>query len=395
MSTRKPDRRMDLSHFCRRLPRSGIREIMDVAAGFDDVVSVVAGEPSFDTPAFIIDAALADARAGHTHYTPSVGIAPLRDAVAARCRERWGQAVASEDVLIGAGAVNAVLATFLTLVDRGDEVLLPDPGWPNYWAQVQIAGGTGVAYPLSPDDGYLPDLRVLDSLLTARSKVIVINNPSNPCGVVWPADAVSKVAEWARERKLWMMSDEIYEDLVFEGEAVSAARWGRERTIVIGGCSKSWAMTGWRIGWAVCPPHVVRAAAPVLEALVSCACEVSQRAALAALTGPEDVVGEMRDTYRRRRDLVRARLQPEGLLPVVPTGAFYALVDLRSTGLSSHEAAMQLIREERLATVPGSAFGRMGEGFLRVSLAHADEKLEAACERLVRFARRHAGTGSR
>ncbi|HSK08384.1 MAG TPA: pyridoxal phosphate-dependent aminotransferase [Vicinamibacterales bacterium] len=377
-----------LSRFSDALPRSGIRAVMELAAQDPAVISLAAGEPSFRTPGHIIDAAMEAARAGHTRYTPSVGIPPLREAVAARCAERWAMAVGAEDVMIGAGAGNAIMATLLVIVDEGDEVLVPDPAWPNYIAQVQTARGVPVSYPLRPQDGYLPDVRALDGLVTARTKAIITNNPSNPCGTVWPRETVAAVAGWARDRDLWVIADEVYEELVFDGEMVWAAPYDRERTIAIGGCSKTCAMTGWRIGWAVSSSRLVDAAMKVQEPLISCASDVSQRAALAALTGPQGFVDEMRAAYRRRRDLVRKLLEPAGLLPTVPSGAFYAMADLRATGLTSLDAAMRMIREERVATVPGTAFGGVAEGFVRLSLASSDEEVCTGCERIVRFAAR-------
>lgn len=382
-----PDR--PLSAFARLLPRSGIRAVMEAAAHYDDVLSLAAGEPSFRTPPHIVDAALDAARAGHTRYTPSAGIAPLRAAIASRYTAKWHDAVDASQVLVAAGAVNAILASLRVVLDHGDHVLIPDPGWPNYVPQVQVAGGIPVSYPLRREDGYQPDPALLDRAITDRTRVIITNNPSNPCGAVWTRQATERLMAWAAARDIWVLADEIYEDLIFDGEMVVAAPLDRPRTIAIGGCSKSYAMTGWRIGWAIAPAHVITHAGKVIEPLISCASDVSQQAALAALQGPQGVVVQMRDAYRRRRDLVAGILGPAGLLPLVPGGAFYALVDLRVTGLSSQDAALRLIDEERLATVPGSAFGAVAEGFVRISLASDDADLIDGCTRLVRFARRH------
>jgi aspartate/methionine/tyrosine aminotransferase len=378
------------SRLSQQIPRSGIRAVMDLAARTEGVISLAAGEPSFRTPEHIIEAAFEAARAGHTRYTPTLGTWPLREAVAARYAARWGSAVSPNEVLIGAGAVNAILATLLVIVDEGQQVLVPDPGWPNYDAQVRVARAVPVGYPLRPEDGYLPGLDVLDRLVTPKTKVIVTNNPSNPCGVVWPRERVAALMDWARSRDLWVMADEIYEDLVFDGEMVPSPPFNRDRTVLISGCSKTFAMTGWRIGWAVAPAKLIELAVKTQEPLVSCASDVSQAAALAALTGPQEFVEEMRLAYRRRRDVARQVLQPAGLLPTVPAGAFYAMVDLRGTGLPSQDAAALLIEEERIAAVPVSAFGKVAEGFLRISLASSDEDVRIGCERIARFAERHA-----
>ncbi len=376
------------SHVVAGMPRSGIRAVMEVASKLDEVIHLEVGEPSFRTPLHIIEAAYAAARDGRTRYTNNAGTPELRRAVAARAAGRWGQPVDPAEVLVGAGAVNAIAAMLFTLVVEGDEVLIPDPGWPNYAGQITLARGTAVHYPLRPENGYLPDLAEMDRLVTPNTKAIITNNPANPCGSVWPRETVAAFADWAKRHDLWVIADEIYEDLVFEGEMVPLAPFDRERTIAVGGCSKSYAMTGWRIGWAIAPEHLVPMAGKVQEALVSCAAEVSQCAAVAALEGSQACVAEMRDAYHRRRNLVRDILQPAGLLPTPPQGAFYALADLRASGLSSLAASTALIEEERVATAPGSAFGEVAEGFVRLSLASSDEDLLTGCERIVRFVER-------
>jgi aspartate aminotransferase/aminotransferase len=374
------------------MPRSGIRAVMEVAARTEGVIHLEVGEPSFRTPDHIVEAAFAAARAGHTRYTANAGLPELRRAVAARTAARWERPVDAAEVFVGSGAVNAIAAMLFTLVVEGDEVLLPDPGWPNYHGQVALAHAVAVGYPLRPENGYLPDLDELDKLVTPKTKLVVVNNPGNPTGAVWPRETVAGFAAWAKRHDLWIIADEIYEDLVFEGEMVPLAPFDQERTIAVSGCSKSYAMTGWRLGWAVAPEHLVPLAGKVQEALVSCASEVSQRAALAALDGPQDCVAEMRAAYGRRRDLVAGILGRAGLLPTPPRGAFYALADLRATGLSSQEAATALIEEERVATAPGSAFGRVAEGFVRLSLASSEADLRAGCERIVGFVERRRET---
>lgn len=372
------------------LPRSGIREVMEFAAGRPDIIKLHVGEPSFRTPEHIIEAAFRAARDGHTRYTANAGTPELREAVAARYAPRYGHPVSAAEVLIGAGAVNAIAAMLFALVEEGEEVLVPDPGWPNYHGQVMLAHGVAVPYPLRPENDWLPDVADLERLVTPRTKVVILNNPSNPCGVVWPRETVRAVMEWADRHDLWVISDEIYEELVYDGEMVPAASFGKERTISIGGCSKSYAMTGWRIGWAIADAPLVALAGKLQEALVSCPSEVSQEAALAALTGPQDCVEHMRQAYEARRDLVRDLLEPAGLLPTVPQGAFYALVDLRSTNMPSRDAVLRLIEEEGITLSPGTAFGREAEGMARMSLASSEEDLQAGCERIVRFVERHA-----
>jgi aspartate/methionine/tyrosine aminotransferase len=377
------------------MPRSGIREVMEFAAGKADLIKLHVGEPSFRTPLHIIEAAMEAARAGHTRYTANAGTPELRQAVADRYAPRYGYPISPEEVLVGAGAVNTIAAMLFSIIDDGDEVLAPDPGWPNYHGQVTLARGVAVPYPLHAGNGWLPVVEDLERLRTSRTSAVILNNPSNPCGVIWPRATVAAVMAWAKAHDLWVISDEIYEDLIYDGEMIPAAPFDRERTIAIGGCSKSYAMTGWRIGWAIAPADLVAVAAKVQEGLVSCPSDVSQSAAVAALTGPQTCVEEMRRAYETRRDLVRDLLAPAGLLPTVPEGAFYAMIDFRALGLPSRDVVKRLIEAEGVTLAPGTAFGQQSEGMARISLASSEEELQAGCERIVRFVERHAPVAAR
>jgi aspartate/methionine/tyrosine aminotransferase len=378
------------SRLAEALPRSGIREVMELATQLSEVIHLEVGEPSFNTPAHIIEAAREDAYAGYTKYTPNAGLPSLRRCVAERYSAAWGRTILPEQVLISAGAVNAIMATLGALLDEGDEVLIPDPGWPNYVSIVQMLRGTPVPYPCTPENGYLPDPAVITARITPRTKALILTNPSNPTGAVFPEATVEQMIQLAADHDLYVIADEVYEALVFEGQHVPAARFDCDgRVIAISGCSKTYAMTGWRLGWAITAPDIVSLAAKLMETVVSCAPAVSQRAAEEALTGPQDCVAEMRAAYARRRDIVRDILGPAGLLPVVPNGAFYALVDLRATGLPSRELSRRLLEEERVAAAPGDTFGQQSEGKVRISLASSDEAVTEGCRRIVRFAERY------
>jgi aspartate aminotransferase/aminotransferase len=372
------------------LPRSGIREVMDLARQMDDVIVLVVGEPSFNTPPHIIDAAAEAAHAGTTKYTPNAGLPGIRAAVAERYAKKFGRTVTPAEVLVTAGAVNALAAIVAGIAEEGDEILLPDPGWPNMVAMIELARAVPVRYPMLPENGYVPQVADVEARITPRTKAIVINNPSNPTGAVFPLERIRELVELARKHDLWLISDEIYEDLIFEGRHVPAARFDEDgRVITISGASKSYAMTGWRIGWAITQPDLVSLCGKIQEALVSCPPAVSQAAAEAALRGPQDAVEEMRQAYERRRDLVRGILEPAGLLPTIPRGAFYAMVDLRGAGIPSRDLSRLLLEEERVAAAPGSTFGEVAEGMVRISLATADDELAEGCRRIVRFAERH------
>ncbi|HEY8598324.1 MAG TPA: aminotransferase class I/II-fold pyridoxal phosphate-dependent enzyme, partial [Thermomicrobiales bacterium] len=304
----------------------------------------------------------------------------------------WDRPVTPAQVLVTAGGINALAATALALIEAGDEVLLPDPGWPNYMSVVALAHGRAIPYPLRPERGYLPDPAEVAALITPRTKLLLLNTPSNPTGAVFPAATVAELVHLATVHDLWVLSDEIYEALVFDGTHIPAARYDDDgRVITVSGCSKTYAMTGWRLGYAIAPPDLIGALAAVQEALVSCAAAPSQRAAEAALRGPQGCVTEMRAAYARRRDLVRAVLGPAGLLPTVPQGAFYALVDLRGLGLTGDALARALLDEELVAVAPGETFGAGAAGMVRISLAAADDELAEGCRRLLAFAARHGG----
>ncbi|MFN8678972.1 MAG: aminotransferase class I/II-fold pyridoxal phosphate-dependent enzyme [Thermomicrobiales bacterium] len=377
------------SALAQALPRSGIREVMDLARQMDDVIVLVVGEPSFNTPPHIIDAAAQAAHGGTTKYTPNAGLPGVRAAVAERYTRKFGREVTPGEVLITAGAVNALAAIVAAIAEEGDELLIPDPGWPNYVAMIELARAVPVRYRLEPEQDYRPDLAAMEAQITPRTKAIIINNPSNPTGSVFDEATVRGLVDLARKHDLWLISDEVYEDLIFAGEHVPAARFDSERVITVSGVSKSYAMTGWRIGWAITNPELVALCGKIQEALVSCPPAPSQAAAEAAVRGPQEMVEEMRAAYQRRRDLVRDIFLPLGMLPAVPEGAFYALVDLRAAGIPSRDLSRMLLEEEQVAAAPGSTFGDVAEGMLRISLATADDDLREGCERIVRFARRH------
>lgn len=377
------------SALAQALPRSGIREVMDLARQMDDVIVLVVGEPSFNTPPHIIDAAARAAHDGATKYTPNAGVPGVRAAIAERYSQKFGYEVKPTQVLVTAGAVNALAAIVAAIAEEGDEILIPDPGWPNYVAMIELARAVPVRYRLEPEQRYRPDLAALEAQITPQTKALIINNPSNPTGGVFDEATVKGLVALAQKHDLLLIADEIYEDLIFDGEFVPAARFDRERVITVSGVSKSYAMTGWRIGWAIMDPELVALCGKVQEALVSCPPAPSQAAAEAAVRGPQEMVEEMRLAYQRRRDLVRDIFLPLGMLPAVPEGAFYALVDLRAAGIPSRDLSRMMLEEEHVAAAPGSTFGDVAEGMLRISLATADDDLREGCERIVRFARRH------
>ncbi|HZU15641.1 MAG TPA: aminotransferase class I/II-fold pyridoxal phosphate-dependent enzyme [Candidatus Dormibacteraeota bacterium] len=370
--------------------RSGIREVMELAATMTDVIHLEVGDPDLSTPAPIVEAAHRAALEGYTHYAPNAGLPGLRAAIADWRRERYGLETPPEGVVVTPGAVCALASSVLALVDPGEEVLVPDPGWPNYVSMVRLAGARPVAYPLRPEAGYLPDPADLEPLVTPRTKLLLVNTPANPSGAVFPEAVVRDLVGWAADHDLYVLSDEVYEAFVFRGRHVPARCFDPDgRVVTVAGFSKTYAMTGWRLGYAVAPPEIAELITRLQEPLVSCAATPTQKAAEAALRLPEAVVEEMRERYRRRAELVAEVLEPAGLLPVRPAGAFYAFLDLRRLGDDSHRLARRLLERERVATAPGETFGAGGRGRLRISLTADETSLLEGCRRILRFAAEH------
>jgi aspartate aminotransferase/aminotransferase len=365
------------------LPRSAIREIMSLAAGKPDVIHLEVGEPDAPTPAFIIDGALRAAHAGWTRYAPNAGLPSLRSKIAERASTRWSTRVSQKRVVVTTGAVGGLFSALFSVLDPGDELLIPDPGWPNYAAIAHLAGAHAVRYRLLPEKGFLPDMAELRRLTSEKTKAILFNTPGNPTGTLFPSGLMRDLVEHARQAGLYIVSDEVYEDMVFEGEHVSAASFGAEdRVFVVSGASKSFAMTGWRLGWLVCPPQLAGTVTALQEPMTSCASTIAQKAAEAALEGGEAAARELCRMFRRRRDIVVEVLGKRGVLPVVPAGAFYALVDIARTGLDSLTFCKQLLEDKSVATVPGITFGPASDRYIRIAFTINDADLRKGLERL-------------
>ncbi|MFC5748223.1 pyridoxal phosphate-dependent aminotransferase [Actinomadura rugatobispora] len=371
-----------------RMPRSGIRAIMDMAWRLPGpVIGLHVGEPSFATPPHVLDAA-ADAYAkGRTRYVPNAGVTELRDAIAAKLRERNGLAAAeTERVIVSAGGMQALQLGMSAVVSAGDEVLIPDPGWPNFTMLVQLLQGVPVRYELRPENGFQPDVDELARLVTPRTRAIVVNSPSNPLGTVLPAATVERLVEFAREHDLWLVSDECYEEITFDGPHVSPARFDTDgRVISCFSFSKTYAMTGMRVGYLLAPPELAPVCAKLQEPLVACVNAPAQYGALAALTGPQDQTAAARDAYRERREAATAVLDRAGLPYLRPEGAFYLWADVSDRcGDDVTAWAVRLLREEHVAVAPGTTFGPHGEGWIRLSLATATEDLLEGLDRIIR-----------
>ncbi|BAS26634.1 pyridoxal phosphate-dependent aminotransferase [Limnochorda pilosa] len=371
-----------LSRNAAGLAPQGIRAVMELARQVPGCIHLELGEPDFPTPPHIVEAAVAAAREGWHKYTPNAGLPELREAVARRVAADDGLAVEARQVCIHPGAVTGIASALMALVEPGDEVLVPALSWPNATMFLELQGARAVPYPLPAERGFLPDPESIGRLVGPRTKVLLLNTPANPTGAVFPESLVRDLVEVARAHDLWILSDEIYARIVFDASHVSPARFAPERTVVVSGLSKAYAMTGWRIGYTISPRQVADLIVRLQEPLISCTNTIAQRAALAALDGPQACVAEMRDAYHRRRDRAVELLATLGLPAYRPQGAFYLMVPATLPGEPSTDAARRMVLEQGVAVAPGSAFGTAGEGLVRVSLASSEADLSEGLRRL-------------
>lgn len=370
----------------RLMRRSGIRQIMDLAAAREGVLHLEVGQPDFATPAHIIEAGCEAARSGFTTYTANKGLPEVRASIASKLERVNGIAATADDIVITAGAVNALMEVLTTLVSPGDTILIPDPGWPNYQMMADVLSARTVHYPLVPEDGFLPDLDRLDQLAReSGAKVLMINTPGNPTGAVFPRQVVEALVELAARHDMYLLSDECYEEIVFVGEHVSpASLGGADHVLSVFSMSKTYAMTGWRVGYVTGHRELIDLVAKVQEPMISCATSIAQKAGQAALDGDQHCVREMTRTYRERRDMVVGLLRDGDLLISVPDGAFYIMADVSRVDRDSYAFARRLIQETGVAVAPGETFGPSGAGKVRLSLATATPDLHEGAQRLVK-----------
>jgi aspartate/methionine/tyrosine aminotransferase len=374
---------MKPSHAITSLPRSGIREIMELALTVDGAIHLEVGEPNFATPRHICEAAATAAFDGFTKYTPNAGIPPLREALAVKVRERNGIDASPNQVVVTPGAVAGIYSTLAALVDPGSEVLLGDPSWPNYGLMMRLLGITPIHFPLGLEAGLIPRAADIEPLITERTRAIILNSPGNPTGAVTPRDALVDVLELARAHDLWVLSDEVYDEMWFDAPPTAAAPLDADgRVVTFFSFSKTYAMTGWRVGYLVAAAEVAALIIKAQEPITSCVNAPAQMAAIAAVTGPQDCVAEMRDSYRQRRDLAVDLLTARDIHHVRPTGAFYLMVDVSPSGMIGMEFTRRLVLERGVAVVPGTTFGPDSGRFVRVSLATATEPLLEGIGRL-------------
>jgi aminotransferase len=368
---------------------SGIRKIFEKAQSMPDVIRLEFGEPDFQTPENIKEAARRAITNGRTKYTPGAGMPELRKAIADKLQSENNIHYEPNEVVVAAGATSALNLSVLGSIDQGEEILIPNPGWATYAYAVGIVGGVPVEYKLDRKRDYAFDKDYVSSLVTDKTRAILINSPNNPTGSIFSEKDLHAVADLSLERGLTVISDEVYEKFRYDyapsevSPCIGALPDMKDRTIVVNSFSKTYAMTGWRVGYVASSASLADAMAKVNTAANSCVSQISQIAALEALTGPQDSVKEMLSVYKERRSIIVKRLNEiNGFDCPLPKGAFYAFPNITGTRLNSFDLSMKILETAHVATVPGSSFGSEGEGYLRLSYANSKQNIEAALDRI-------------
>ena len=360
------------------LKRSTIRVLFDAAEGRSDVVRLEVGEPSFTTPSHIIEAAARAAAQGNTRYGPNGGLASLRELLVEKVRIVNGFETSIDRIVVTPGAMNGLYSLYLALLDPGYEVLLPTPGFPNMDEMVRLTGGVPVFYELDWADGYLPDPEKVASLMTDRTKVLFLNSPSNPTGMVFPPDRIRQIVVAASDRGVWVVSDEVYDQLILDDDRAYLSPGAVDPALPVVSVysfSKVYAMTGWRVGYVVAPAALADALRKLQEPQVSCPSTISQKAAEAALTGPREPIDAMKAAYVERRDFAWGLVQELGLESLRPQGTFYMLVDISRSGLPPLEFALRLLERDGVSVAPGEVFGPGGNRVVRLSFANDEASI--------------------
>lgn len=381
-----------LARHIQNLKPSGIRKFFDIAATMDDVISLGIGEPDFVTPAPIIEAGIRSLQAGETHYTSNHGLIELRRAVSDYLQRNYGVIYnPANEIVITVGVSEALYLSMTAVLNPGEEVIVPTPCFVSYQAEVTLAGGVPIEIPTYAEDGFMLRREALEAAITPRTKAILIGYPNNPTGAVATHQAMLQIAEVAAAHNLVVISDELYDKLIYGVEHVCfpALPDMRPRTLLLGGFSKNYAMTGWRIGFAAGPVEMIEGLVRIHQYTIMSAPTPAQAAAVVALRDGAPYVEEMRQEYDRRRQLVVSGFNQLALPTFEPHGAFYAFPNIQASGMDDETFAQKLLTEEHVAMVPGTAFGPGGEGHVRCSYATSYEKLEEALHRIERFMQRY------
>jgi aminotransferase len=373
----------------RDIPRSGIRDFFEIVQSMHDVISLGIGEPDFVTPWHIREAAVFSLEKGRTGYTSNLGLPQLRESIASYVSRKFHLAYdAPSEVLVAVGVSEAIDLALRALLDPGDEVLYHEPCYVSYNPSISLAHGQPVAVPVHEKDDFQLRADELARRITPKSKVLLLNFPTNPTGATMSREALAPIAELCCQHDLIVISDEIYAELTYDDAAhvsIATLPGMRERTIFLHGLSKAWAMTGFRIGYACAPAPLIEAMMKIHQYAILCAPTMTQDAAIEALEHGDDAVAHMREKYELRRNYIVAALNDMGLPCPMPRGAFYVFADIRPTGLTSRDFSLRLLEEQKVAVVPGTAFGTNGEGFVRCSYATAMDQIKIAMDRMATF----------
>jgi aminotransferase len=383
-----PSLRDRLNTTVRDIPRSGIRDFFEIVSTMKDVISLGIGEPDFDTPWHVRESTVFALERGATHYTSNLGYLELRRALARYVLKAFGAEYNPDtEILITVGVSEALDLALRALLNPGDEVLYHEPCYVSYRATILFSHGRPLAVETRSDNGFRLTRAMLEAKATPRTKVLMLNFPNNPTGAVMGRQDLEDIAAFVRERDLIVVTDEIYGELTYDAPHTSIISLPglRDRTIFLHGFSKAWAMTGFRLGYACGPAELIEAMMKIHQYTMLCASSLSQKAALEALARPESDIAEMVDEYRRRRNFIASAFAGMGLECHHPLGAFYAFPSIAKFGLPSRDFSVQLLHEEKVAVVPGTAFGACGEGFVRCAYATSMEKIKEAMTRLRRF----------
>jgi aminotransferase len=376
------------------LPPSGIRRFFELVEKMPDAISLGIGEPDFVTPWRVREAGIYSLESGHTHYTPNRGIRPLLEELARYLERRFGVSYdPAAELMITVGGSEAIDIALRAVVEPGDGVLIPQPCFVSYLPCAILAGGRATSVYTAVEHEFQVQVEDLAGVCDEGARVLLISYPSNPTGAIMPRRGMEVLIRFAEERDLLVISDEVYAELTYDGQHASAAAvaGAKERTILVGGFSKAWAMTGWRLGFAAGPAEIISAMVKVHSYAVMCSPTTAQEAAIEALRGCDEDVAQMRREYNQRRRVIVNRLNAMGLRCFEPKGAFYAFPSIAKTGLTCEEFAQRLLEEEKVAVVPGTAFGECGEGFVRCSYATSMPLIEEAMARMASFVARVAG----
>ena len=381
--------RNPLSSVIQKIEPSGIRKFFDIVSEMKDAISLGVGEPDFDTPWFIREEGIYSLEMGRTFYTSNAGLKDLKTEVSAYLHRRFGLSYdPAEEIMITVGGSEAIDLAIRAMLDPGEECLVPEPCYVSYSPCAMLAGGTPVVIPLKSENEFRLTKEEVLSACTDKTKLLVLPFPNNPTGAVMEEEDLIRIAEAVEEKDLFVISDEIYSELTYTGKphvSFASLPGMKERTVTINGFSKAYAMTGWRLGYACAPARILSQMLKIHQYCIMCAPTTSQYAAVEALKRGDTDVSKMREEYNGRRRFVLHRLREMGLPVFEAKGAFYVFPDIRSTGLSSEEFATRLLKEQKVAVVPGTAFGKCGEGFIRISYAYSLENLKKALLRIETF----------